>query len=562
MPGLDRRIIAQIDHESVIAHVKADIRSDFILAPHYNAILNRAGGELWDQLKQQLRAGTYQPELPITMSVPKERFFTRPGSILQPADRFMYQALVDSVMEQLEESHDRSRSFSHVPSDEEGQMFEPNHESWEHFQARVAEVCRVSEFILKADISNYFERLPQHNLVNLMSAAGCPPEVVSLLEEMLLAFRERNSFGIVQGVYPSDALGNFYLSALDAHCELDEVLSARYVDDIYIGFASEAGARKGLAGLIETLRKDGLHLNEYKSRIMPADEVIREETAIDRLFEEIRGEVADDESYARASPYGFEVEWEDESDEEDEDREDDEDLQNAAVERLIENIDHYPTQADQIEKFCLPILRSAQSDSAVEHVLENLKEKPHQTRLYFSYISKFVRTNQDVVESLEALVRRYCIRLPADVSACRAYQGKDGEPGYGEHSPPMASEPYCRERDTRHGCLICRKARRRAAEADSAHLLRGRALRLCSERDPVLFEVFDRHGKKDLQAGLGRAQRDQHADRSDHLTRKPCHPAGNCSWSAPSQTLPSGPTGKEGLECEVKRSNPRGPANV
>ena len=41
MPGLDRRIIAQIDHESVIAHVKADIRSDFILAPHYNAIFNR-----------------------------------------------------------------------------------------------------------------------------------------------------------------------------------------------------------------------------------------------------------------------------------------------------------------------------------------------------------------------------------------------------------------------------------------------------------------------------------------------------------------------------------------
>lgn len=404
MPGLDRRIIARIDHESVIAHVKADIRSDFILAPHYNAIFNRAGGELWDQLKQQLRAGTYQPELPITMSVPKERFFTRPGGILQPADRFMYQALVDNVMEQLEEGNDRSRSFSHVPSDEEGQMFKPNHESWERFQARVAEVCRASEFILKADISNYFERLPQHSLVNLMSAAGCPPEVVSLLEEMLLAFRERNSFGIVQGVYPSDALGNFYLSALDAHCELDEVLSARYVDDIYMGFPSEAEARKGLAGLIETLRKDGLHLNEYKSKIMPADEVIREETAIDRLFDQIRGEVADDETYERASPYGFEVEWEDEGDEEDEEEEDDEDLQNAAVERLMESIDDYPTQEDQIEKFCLPILRSAQSDSAVEHVLENLKEKPHQTRLYFSYISKFVRTNQDVVEALEALV--------------------------------------------------------------------------------------------------------------------------------------------------------------
>jgi len=405
MPGLDRRIIAQIDHASVIAHVKADIRSDFILAPHYNTIFNRAGDEMWDQLRQQLGAGTYQPELPITMSVPKERFFSRPGSILRPADRFMYQALVDNVMEQLEGGHDRSRSFSHVPSDEEGQMFEPNHKCWERFQARVAEICDGSKSILKADISNYFERLPQHHLVNLMSAAGCAPEVVSLLEEMMLAFRERNSFGIVQGVYPSDALGNFFLSDFDAYCELAEIPSARYVDDIYMGFPSEAAARKGLGSLIETLRKDGLHLNEYKSKIMAADEVIQEETAIDRLFDEIREEIQDDTTYERASPYGFEVEWEeDEEDEDDGADDDDVDLENAAVERLMKHIGDYPNQEDQIEKFCLPILRSAQSDIAVEYVLENLKEKQYQTRLYFSYISSFVLTNHDVVEYLEELV--------------------------------------------------------------------------------------------------------------------------------------------------------------
>jgi len=238
-----------------------------------------------------------------------------------------------------------------------------------------------------------------------MTAAGCAPEVVNLLEEMMLAFRERNSFGIIQGVYPSDALGNVFLSDFDAYCELADILSARYVDDIYMGFPSELEARQGLANLIETLRKDGLHLNEYKSKIMPADEVIREETAIDRIFDEIREEVQDDESYGRASPYGFEAEWEEEAeDEEEDDKEDGEDLENAAVERLMENIGDYPSQEDKIEKFCLPILRSAASDHAVEHVLENVKEKPHQTRLYFSYISSFVHSSPEVVDALEELV--------------------------------------------------------------------------------------------------------------------------------------------------------------
>lgn len=404
MPGLDRNIISEIDNADVVSHVKADIRSDFILAPHYNVIFNRAGDELWDQVKQQLRSGTYQPDLPVTMSVPKERFFTRPGSILRPADRFVYQALVDNIMDKLEDSLDRERSFSHVPTNTPEHMFEPNHQSWERFQARVAVICDESEFILKADISNYFERLPQHHLVNLMAAAGCSQEVVNLLEEMMLAFRERNSSGIIQGVYPSDALGNFFLSDFDAYCELADILSARYVDDIFMGFPSETEARNGLASLIETLRKDGLHLNEYKTKILPSNEVIREETAIDRLFDEIREEVEDDETYERASPYGFEVEW-DEEDEDDDALEDDETgLENAAVEQLIQNIGEYPSQQDQIEKFCLPILRSAQSDIAIDHVLRNLKEKPHQTRLYFSYVSTFVRTNQDVVDALEELI--------------------------------------------------------------------------------------------------------------------------------------------------------------
>lgn len=336
------------------------------------------------------------------MSVPKERFFTRPGSILNPADRFLYQALIDQLMTEIEGSLDRDRAFSHVPSKEDGAMFEPNYVGWERFQSRITEVCGECEYILKADISHYFERLPQHHLVNLMSAADCPPEIINLLEEMLLAFRERNSFGIVQGVYPSDALGNFFLSDFDAYCELAEIPSARYVDDFYMGFSSFTDARRGLENLIESLRRDGLHLNEAKSKILPSEEVLQEETTIDRIFDEIREDVEHNESYDRASPYGFEVEWDDEE-EPPEDK--GIDLQNAAVARLINEIEDYPGHQDQIEKFCLPILRSATADLALDYVLEASINKPHQTRLFFSYISTFVKSHPEVRWQLEKMVQ-------------------------------------------------------------------------------------------------------------------------------------------------------------
>lgn len=218
MPGLDQKLIAQIDHTRVLEHIKTDIRSDFILAPHYNAIFVNAGDALWTRLRDLLKAGTYNPELPLCMSVPKERWFTRPGSILQPFDRFLYQALADNVAPILEAQLDRTRSFSQILSQKEGVLFEPAHESWEKFQDKVSKICKQGHYIVKADISNYFERIPQHHLINLMTAAGCPGEVVNMLEEMLLSFQERDSSGIVQGVYPSDLLGNFFLSDFDAYC--------------------------------------------------------------------------------------------------------------------------------------------------------------------------------------------------------------------------------------------------------------------------------------------------------------------------------------------------------
>jgi hypothetical protein len=63
--------------------------------------------------------------------------------------------------------------------------------------------------------------------------------------------------------------------------------------------SSEVAARQGLASSRRCARtKDGLYHNEYKSKIMASNNVISE-TALDRLFDQIREEVEDDETYVR-----------------------------------------------------------------------------------------------------------------------------------------------------------------------------------------------------------------------------------------------------------------------
>jgi len=395
MAGLDRKILDQLDHNCVIESIKVDLPSDFILAPHYNAIFSKVPDKVFAKAKELCFSGNYQPNLPHTISIPKGRGFTRPGSILSPIDRFLYQYLIEIISPILEKQLDRTRTFSQIPKHGKGGIFKPAFQAWEKFQKKVAKLCNMGGFIVKADIANYFERIPHHHLINLMRAASCPPEAVNLLEEMLLAFQERNSFGIVQGVFPSDVLGNFFLSEFDAYCELHDIPSARYADDIYLQFPSKINAEKGLVDLIERLRKNGLHLNESKSGIHSAERIIREETELDPLFEEAREEIRTELQGEISTGYGFTAEWEWEVPTE-------EDVELRAVERLYKAISKNPKQADKIEKFCLPLLRRSGSDSAVNYVLKNLVEKPHLTRIYHAYLSRFVPQDQGLVRSLES----------------------------------------------------------------------------------------------------------------------------------------------------------------
>ena len=403
MPRLDKQILDKIDHKGVIEHVKLDITSDLIIAPHYTVIFREAGDDLWSLLRSLLNSGSYNPALPYTLNVPKKDWFTRPGSILNPLDRFLYQALADNVAHTLENALDRERCFSNIVSENPKQMFEPGNECYAKFQNKIRELCNEGTHILKTDISNCFERIPHHHLINLMHETECSGEIVNLLEKMLSAFREKNSFGIVQGLYPSDLLGNFFLSDLDSFFELQEIPSARYIDDIYLLFESELAARKGLFSLIERVRKNGLHINESKTRILPSEEAIWEETAIDRLFKEAKDEVIDETESAIDFQYVFD-DWEIDALDDWEIEHEVERIEITAVNRLFGQIGNEPRYDDGIEKFCLPFLKSVHSDIAVDYVCTNILEKSHQTRWYFSYLSTFINQYPDLVEFLENLL--------------------------------------------------------------------------------------------------------------------------------------------------------------
>ncbi|MEO7858984.1 MAG: RNA-directed DNA polymerase [Nitrospirales bacterium] len=277
-------------------------------------------------------------------------------------------------------------------------MFKPGYGLWREFNKAISHNCKDSRlpYAIKADVANFFERIYQHILINLLHAAECPPKAVNLLEKLLLAWMEKDSHGILQGMFPSDFLGNFYLCGLDSELTDRGIPSARFVDDVYLFFPSRDEARGGLVDLCRILRNDGLNLNESKSYIVESEKLLHEETELDRMFEEAREEIEGGLNILEM--YGFVHIWSPEQDEE----LTEEDVELQAVEALFGKIGEVTeVQEEKIDRFCLPILSAAGNTLAVERALEGINIRPHLSQLYCSYLVSLVTSNPSIGKRVE-----------------------------------------------------------------------------------------------------------------------------------------------------------------
>jgi hypothetical protein len=178
------------------------------------------------------------------------------------------------------------------------------------------------------------------------------------------------------------------------------------VDDIYIFVRSVDDADRTLRMLTPFLRQYDLRINEAKSKILLKTELFTEEPDLEDLFSEALQEVADQaDDEDDDEGYGFQTPWDDEEDyeqegEDNEDAGEADDVELEASKRLFDSIETYPGHEENIERFCLPLFSKAESDYAVDHVLQSFSDRPSMTQIYCSYLGKFIEEREDIREFL------------------------------------------------------------------------------------------------------------------------------------------------------------------
>lgn len=320
--GMEANALKAMDLDLAVSRITSDVKTDFIFAPHLSLIYRKAKGPLINSVTAHLKAGTYMPGIPLQIEVPKTfripvestgrlgPAYSRPGSILLPHDRLLYQALADEAAPVIRKALDPERSFSHQLADDDSpSMFLSTRKCWQDLQAKLSEFSKDKslKYVMKLDIATYFNSINQHTLINVLDDSGMNKSYFSRLEAVLLRYTgDRSSRGILQGIYPSDLLGNFYMAPVDRFLKERGTPSARYVDDLYVFVESVDESESLLRKLIPFLRSYDLALNESKCRILPKKLLRTMEPDLEALFddavEEISGQIDDDDFEA---DYGF-----------------------------------------------------------------------------------------------------------------------------------------------------------------------------------------------------------------------------------------------------------------
>lgn len=204
---------------------------------------------------------------------PKNRyvFDYRKAALIDPACLAKYTSLVlmiagDIEAHRLHQSENKVFSYRFKPDDVN--LFDPdvNYNKWKEQIKKNADASNCT-YIVQCDIAAFYDRINIHRVESTLQSLGVDKGVVGKINNLLLFWSKKDSYGIPVGNAASRILAEAALIDIDKYLTSERINYVRYVDDFRLFAPDLATAHKWMNKLTNRLFRDGLMLNTGKTNL-------------------------------------------------------------------------------------------------------------------------------------------------------------------------------------------------------------------------------------------------------------------------------------------------------
>lgn len=205
------------------------------------------------------------------MLVPKKNNFDfRKCALIEVLDEIKYLTMACMIAKSVEKERKNKHcvfSYRYEPNGK-GCIFNRKY-NYSSFKSEYRKISSKKKYkiIIECDISNFYDRLNIHRLNStLLSIPTLDRKIIEVIDQTLLFWANRDSYGLPVGSNASRILAEAFLIEIDNFLESNGICFCRFVDD-YRFFAKDSNeASRIITKFVEILNKHGLSINLSKTK--------------------------------------------------------------------------------------------------------------------------------------------------------------------------------------------------------------------------------------------------------------------------------------------------------